>query len=250
MKNYLLVLLCFITFSLLAQENDNSYVMYQSLVITPKPGHGQQLRQAVKVHNAQFHREGAQTVNVWSVNSGPRIGSLLWVKGPLTWTDMDTPLEANGHMDDWRDNIMTHGEIETMEFWRLADDMIYMPEGLTPGVMLVRYFDINQQKGDNARRIWKEMFDLYKEKNWDTGLQIFTNQANTGDGRDWAIIWYHENWASMDKQRQFWQHYEEMTGKDSREFFEEWDSVATFKGMELFTLVPELSAASASSNDD
>ena len=242
MKNLLLILAFFISFQVTAQEEDDGYVMYQTILLTPKDGQGQQLRAGLKGHNDQFHQEGAQAVNVWQINSGPRFGSLLWVKGPLTWTDMDAPLEEGGHMDDWRANVAPNADLEVMEFWRMADGMNYSPEGFTPELIVMRYFDIKPQKGDNASDIWDSIFKLYQEKNWDTGLQIYSNQANAGDGRDWAILWFHENWASMDKDRDFFGAYEEMYGVDRGEFFERWDGASEYKGMEIMTLVPELSA--------
>ena len=245
MKNLLFILAFFISLQVVAQEEDDGYVMYQLILLTPKDGQRQQLQEGLKAHNDKFHQEGAQSVNVWSIRTGSRAGSLLWVKGPLTWTDMDTPLSANGHMDDWRANVTPHAVMGEFEFWRLLDGMSYMPDGFTPELVVMRYFDIKPQKGDNARDIWDTGFKLYNEKNWDTGLQIYSNQANTGDGRDWAIVWFHENWASLDVDRNFFSTYEEMYDVDRSEYFERWSVAAKFKGMEILTLIPELSAVSS-----
>ena len=241
MKNLLYLLAFLISFPILAQEEDNSYVMYQSIQLTPKEGHGQELRAGLKAHNDKYHKEGAQQVNVWAVNSGPRFGSMLWIKGPLTWTEMDRDGEADGHMDHWRENVMPHGKMGQMEFWRLLDGMSYVPEEFTPKVMVTRYFDIHSQKWDNARNNWKSIFEVYKQKNYDTALQIYRNQANAGDGRDWCVIWFYDSWASMDKDRKFWDSYKEVNDMDRREYFERWAEMSDFKGMEILSLIPELS---------
>lgn len=242
MKNLLFVFVLLISVQLGAQEDDG-YVMFQTILLTPKDGAGQDLRAGIKAHNDKFHQEGAQAVNVWQISSGPNFGSLLWVKGPLTWTDMDTPLEADGHMDDWRANVTPHADLEAMEYWRILDDMSYMPDGFAPKMIQVRYFDIQQQKGNNARHLASTHLKLYQEKNMDMGLQVFSNQANAGDGRDWAMIWYHDSWASLDKDRNYWDTYEEMFGIDRREYFEGWNEATDYKGMEMMVLVPELSVA-------
>ncbi len=240
MKNLLFVLALLIGINLGAQEDDG-YVMYQTILLKPLHEHGQELRAGLKAHNDKFHQEGAQAVNVWQINSGPNSGSLLWVKGPLTWTDMDNPIEAGGHMDDWRANVVPHAEMGSMEFWRVLDGMSFMPDGFAPKMIQVRYFDIKQQKGNNARHLASTHIKLYTEKNMDMGLQIMSNQAPSGDGREWAMIWFHDSWASLDKDRNYWDTYEEMFGIDRREYFEGWNESADYSGMELMVLVPALS---------
>ena len=100
MKKLLFILSFFVAFQLSAQEGDNSYVMYQIITLKPLQGQGQDLRAGLKGHNDKYHQEGSQQVNVWAINSGPRTGSLSWVKGPLTWTDFDTPIAGDGYAID------------------------------------------------------------------------------------------------------------------------------------------------------
>ena len=82
---------------------------------------------------------------------------------------------------------------------------------------------------------------MYRDNNWDVGLQVYSNWTPTGDNRDWAIFWSHDNWASMDKDRGFFSQYEEKYGIDQAEFFENWNAASQFMGAEIWTLVPELS---------
>jgi hypothetical protein len=243
MKSLIFVVCLFIATGICAQEAENKYTMYQSIILTPNAGHGQQLRTAMKTHNQKYHTTGVQTANVWGITSGPRTGSMLWIKGPLTFSDMDNPIAGDAHMDDWRTNIASHAKTEAMEFWRLKDNLNYMPENFVPKVMVVRYFNLLPGKGDNAEHVFGTLVKMYKEKGYDMGLQVYNNQANAGDGRDWAIIWYHDSWASMDKQRKGWDSYEEMYGMDSRDFFDNWRAAAEYTGMEIMTLQAGLSAA-------
>ena len=245
MKNLLFIFSFFIAFPLLAQDDDNSYVMYRTMLLTPIHGHGQQLQEGLKAHNAKFHvEEGPYQVNVWSINSGARTGSLSWVQGPLTWTDFDTSIPGDKHMDDWRANVAPHAIRGEWEYWRLASEMSYMPEGLAPKLFQVRYFDIKNEKANNAREIFGRLFKAYKDNNLDIGMQVFTNQVNEDNGKDWAILWFHDSWASLDKDRDFVAKYEKMYGDDSwDEFFEVWREVADYTGMEIQVLQGELSAA-------
>ena len=231
-----------VTLVFVVNAQDDDYVMFQVLRMSPQPGHAQQLTEGLKNHNAKYHgEEGSEAVNVWNIMSGPRTGSMLWVKGPRTWTDFDTPLEADGHMADWWDNIDPHAEMHEWEYWGLWQGMSYMPEGMQPKVIVVRTFDIKAQKNNNTRHIWEAMLKVYKDNNMDMGVQIYRNWVNAGDERDIAIMWFHDSWASMDRDRDFWDKYEDMFDMDSREFFENWQEVSNFKGMEIWTLNEDLS---------
>ncbi len=224
------------------QAQDDDYVMYQVLRMSPKSGHNKQLVDGLKSHNSKYHgEEGSEAVNVWNIMSGPRTGSMLWVKGPRTWSDFDTPLEADGHMDDWWANVDSHADVHEWEYWGLWGDLYYMPEGMQPKVVVVRTFDIEPEKNNNVRHMWEAMLKIYQENNWDVGLQIYRNWANAGDDRDMAIMWVHDSWASMDRDRNFWEKYVELFGMDRREYFENWRDVSNYKGMEIWTLNEDLS---------
>lgn len=243
MKNLFFFCCLFISITLFSQEQSPTYSMFQSIELEPIPGHGQELRAALKAHNQKYHTTGVNTANVWAINSGPRTGNLLWIKGPLTWSDMDNPIEGNDHMDDWRTNVGSHSTMKTMEYWRLNSDLYYMPENLQPKVMVIRYFNIAEEKGNNAEHIFGTILKIYKEKNFDLGMQVFSNQANADGQRDWAIVWFHDSWSSMDRDRELWSNYEEMFGMDRREFFENWNEATKMVGMEICTLAAGLSAA-------
>ncbi len=240
MKHLLIVLAFAIAVPLTAQDDDG-YVMFQTILLKAKDGKGQELNAGLKAHNAKYHQEGAESVDVWGIRSGPRAGSLMWVKGPRTWTDMDTPLEADGHMDDWRANVAPNSWPGEWGFWRMVRGLSYMPEDFDPGVIVVRYFDIKQNKWGNARRQMDSVVKLYEDNGWDIGFQVYNNSANAGDGRDWMIIWFHENWASMDKSRGFFNQFDEKYEIDRDEYFELWNEATEFKGMEIMELMKGLS---------
>jgi hypothetical protein len=242
MNKLSLLLILLITCQLSAQDN-SGYVMYSTILLTPKSGHGKQLNDGLKAHNKKYHTEGASRVDVWSIETGPRSGSLEWVEGPMTWTDNDTKL-SDAHTADWTANVVPHADMGEVEYWKLAEGMTYAPEGQSAKVMQIRWFEINENKANNARELFGTLIKAYKDLNFDMGLHVFTNQANAGDGRDWAILWMHNNWASLDKDRGFTDKYDEMYGKNAwNEFWENWNEAVNFKGTEIHSLVPELSAS-------
>ena len=242
MKHLLFALVCLIAFPVIAQESDTDYTMYQTILLSAKDGQRADLVAGIDEHNEMYHEEGHERVNVWNIMSGPRMGKMLWIKGPLTWTNLDTEHPKADHMDHWWGSVTPHANMEGMEFWRQWSGLSYMPEGMSPGVMVVRFFKVKQQKWNNVAHSWKPIIKLYSENNYNMGLQVFRHATNTGDGRDIAVIWYHENFASMDMDRNFWDSYEESYGMDRREYFEGWNSIAEFQGMEIMQLNQELSA--------
>ena len=151
-------------------------------------------------------------------------------------------------MDDWRKNVTAHSELGQMEYWRLQDDISYWPEGMQPKLFQVRYFDIKQDKNNNARHIIGTLAKAYKDTNSDMGFQVYANQVNAENGREWALLWFHDSYASLDRQRDFINKYEEIFGNNSwNEFFEGWWDAAELTNMELHVLQEDLSVAG--SND-
>ncbi len=222
-------------------QDDNDYVMYQTINLKPKAGQFDKLREGIKAHNEAYHKEGDQLARVWTINSGPNSGSMSWVMGPLTWTTFDKQM-TDDHLTHWMDNIGAYADMGEWGYWRLADGLSYAPEGFQPTVMRIRYFEINERKGNNAREIIQKLIDVYRAENFDVGIHVFNNQAEWGDGKNWAVLWQHKNWASMDQNRKLKEKFEAMHGEDSwTEFFETWNEATNWKGTELNALAPELS---------
>lgn len=242
MKKFM-TLLCFIfSFQLYAQDN-NEYIMYQTIQLKAKAGHVDDLRDGLKAHNDKFHTGGSDAVSVWAIRSGPdAAGGFSWVKGPMTWTSMDKPL-TGGHMDDWQKNVAAHADVGEFGFWRLVDDMSYTPENFQVSVMRIRWFNIRPGKADNAREDISKLLEVYRQNNLDIGVYVFANQTAGEDGPDWGILWQHENWASMDQNNDFVAKFEALHGTGSwSEWFRDWtEETVEFKGTQLNALIPELS---------
>ena len=241
MKHLLTALICALIVPVFAQESDTDYIMYQTIHLSPKDGHRAELVEGIKSHNENYHQEGAQRVNVWNLMNGEDMGSMLWVKGPLTWTDMDSEHPKEDHMEDWWGAVTPHANMHSMNFWRVWDELTYMPEDFAPEVLVVRYFKIHNQKWNNLEHVFGSIVKLYQSESMDTGVQVMSNSANTGDGRDVAIIWFHKNYASFDVDRNFFDKYKEKYGMDRREYFENWNDIAEFQGMQIMRLNTNLS---------
>ncbi len=241
MKSMLFLVALFATSTLFAQDND--YTMYHVINLKAKAGHQQQLMQGLKAHNEKYHQEGASSVNVWQIRSGPRSASLNWVQGPLTWAHFDEEL-SDEHLADWRDNVAAHAEVGEWEYWRLVDGMQYIPEGFQARVAQITYWDIHEDKNDNARELTKKVVEFMKESKMPSAYQMYSNQANSGDGKDWAMIFFNGSWADRDQDSEWETKFDEMYGHGAwDDFLDEWRDVTDFKGNELHALMTDLSVA-------
>lgn len=240
MKKLLFPLCLIISLQLTAQDDD-SYVMYQTIQLKAKSGHQQQLRDGLQAHNEKYHTEGSEAVSVWNIRSGPNATGMSWVKGPITWSSLDTPLTED-HLNDWLKNVDAHAEVGEFGYWRLVNGMTYAPEGFKAAVMRIRWFELLPGKEDDAREIFERIFEVYRKENLDLGLHVFENQADWDGERSWGVLWQHDSWASMDKDRDWIAKYEALHGDGSwSEFFRDWGEAAEFKGTQLNSLIPELS---------
>ena len=240
MKKLLIPLFLIISIHLNAQD-DEGYVMFQTIQLKAYSGHQQQLRAGLKAHNEKFHTGGTEAVSVWNIRSGPNATGISWVKGPLTWTSFDTPLTED-HLDDWAKNVDAHAEVGEFGFWKLVEGMTYAPEGFKAAVMRIRWFELKLGKQDDAREIFERIFELYRQEKFDRAIQIFSNQAEWGNGRQWALLTQFDSWAAMDQDIGFEAKYEAIHGVGSwGEFFRDLDEATNWKGTQLNSLIPELS---------
>jgi hypothetical protein len=240
MKKLLIPLCLIISFHLTAQEDDG-YVMYQTIQLKAKSGHQMDLREGLKAHNEKFHTGGSEAVSVWNIRSGPNATGISWVKGPMTWSSLDTPLTED-HRADWQKNVAAHADVGEFGYWRLVDGMTYAPEGFKANVMRIRWFAVKPGKADDAREIFERIFEVFRQNNLDMGLHVYSNETPGADGPNLGILWQHDSWASMDRDRDWVAKYEAIHGKDSwGEYFRDWREAVTFTGTQLNSLAPALS---------
>ena len=64
MQRLLLLMTGFLLMPLmLLSQNDSDYVMFQTIKLTPKSGHSNQLMEGLKEHNDTYHTEGFKNVS-------------------------------------------------------------------------------------------------------------------------------------------------------------------------------------------
>ena len=90
------------------QAQEKSYVMWESITITPDNTKLKVLSENMRKHNMAYHSEGPYKAYVYNITTGPDIGKIVWEMGPLTYSHLDARPSEGGHDEDWRDNVMPY----------------------------------------------------------------------------------------------------------------------------------------------
>ena len=116
-----LLVAVFLCVSFLVKGQDEGYTMFQMINLTPDNKNIGKLTENLKAHNEKFHNAGNLTAFVWSVATGPRIGQLIWMRGPLKFADLDNP-QGKEHDDHWSKSVLPYvKKVGTLEYWKRND---------------------------------------------------------------------------------------------------------------------------------
>ena len=230
------VFVCLMTYA------QDSYIMYETMYIKPKSSKIKEFNEAFAAHNKKFHGEGSHAVAIQSVVNGSRVGQLVWVMGPLTFTDLDSRPSDDAHMDDWN-AVMPHiDEITEVEYWRMDPDLSYTPEGwnFTPKIH-IRTWELKHGKSEEFLSIMKKIVEVFRAKKYDHSWHVYWNYFQTGNGRDISAVFGFDKWAFYDEDPVFIKEFEEIHGKGSwEETYENMTQVTVEMTEELRELIPEL----------
>jgi hypothetical protein len=194
-----------------AQE---SYVMYETMYITPKASKIKEFKAALSAHNKEFHASGPSSVFIRWVSIGSRAGQYVWVMGPTTFTDLDSRPSDQGHEDDWGEVMQYVDEISDIEYWKRNADLSYTPEGWeNTSKIHVRTFDVKTGHMEEFRGFLKQVMENYKKHEYKESFHVYFSQFNTGNGRDVAAVFGFDNWASFDEEGTWEKDFNELHGE-------------------------------------
>jgi hypothetical protein len=228
-----------------AQEDDSSYNMWESIMITPDYTQLKVFGENMRAHNLKYHAQGSQHQGaVYNINTGPNTGKILWQMGPITWASLDSRPAAGGHDEDWRDNIMPYvKKMESSEYWKEMSDLsnVAMLAGNIDKypIFYVRYFEVEKGQGYAIANLLKQMSAAVKAMDGENPWGLYDNEMRQGytTGRHIAWVGFMENYAAMDDDGNFkeafikthgegsWQPY--LKGMDDT-FSNSWDEMWSY----------------------
>ncbi len=198
--------------------------MWASILLTPDNTKLKQLEENIKAHNKKFNKEGPRQSSIYNIVTGPNAGKIVWMMGPLTFTDLDTPGEA-GARESWRDNIMPYvKKMSHGEFWQ--GDMKLSNTSMMDGdpskypLVFVRYWKIELGHGHNIENMLKMVSETVKAMEGENPWGVYYNLFRQGDmGRHVATVGFSKNWAEYDEDPTFKKTFLKTHGENSWDGF-------------------------------
>ena len=215
-----------------AQDDDSSYQMWESIILTPNNLNLKVLSENMRAHNQKYHAKGSNhEATVFNITSGPNSGKIVWEMGPITFSDLDVRPAEGGHDEDWRDNVMPYiKKMGTIEYWKQMDDLsnVSMLDGdqSKHPILYLRYFEVANGHGYTIPHLLKQMSEAVKAMDGENPWGLYDNQLRQGldIGRHIAWVSFLKNWAEFDNDNSFKDAFKKVHGDNS------WD--AYLKGME------------------
>ena len=220
MKYSLFILLAFLlAFSGYAQDDDDSYTMYETYMLKPDTKHLKTLSDNMAAHNKKYHPASNTTYSsrVWEISTGPHTGWLVWTMGPCTYSDLDDRPSADGHDEDWRDNVMPYvAKTGSAEYWRRDDDKSNITGDGPSNMLYVRMYKVAEGQSHRVGDILDRMSAAVKAMDPAPGWSVLFNEFRQGAmGRHVATISGMDSWADLDDDWPFKEAYMEAHGENS-----------------------------------
>lgn len=209
-----------------AQEEDEPYKMWESIMLTPDNKNLKTLSENMRAHNQKYHAVNTKhQATVFTINSGPNAGKIVWEMGPIMFSDLDTRPEEEGHDEDWRDNIMPYiKKMGTVEYWSQMEKLSHT-DGLTDDqsthpLLYLRYFEVAKGQGYSLKHLLEQMSAAVKAMDSDVPWGLYDNQLRQGldIGRHISWVAFYKNWTDFDNDSSFKEAFVKVHGEGA------WDS--------------------------
>lgn len=222
---------------------DKSYVMWESITLTPDNTKLKVLGENMRKHNQKYHKEGPYKAYVYDISTGPNIGKFVWEMGPLTYAHLDKRPSEGGHDADWRDNILPYvKKMSNGEYWKkdkkLSNTDMLDPDNNTHPLLYIRYLEVTKGEGHNVKHLLTQISKTVKAMEGENPWSIYYNEFRQGDlGRHIATVSLMKNWAELDNDRDFKETFKKVNGEKSWQPFIEnmndtfsnsWDEIWSF----------------------
>ena len=209
-----------------AQENTKEPI-WESIMLVPDNTKLKVLGENMRKHNMKYHNAGAFKTAVYNISTGPNSGKMVWMMGPLQYSDLDTRPAAGGHDEDWRDNIMPYiKRIEQGEYWKgitkwSNTDMLTGGASEYP-ILYIRYWVVNQDHGFGVDTHLEMVSSTIKALPGVHPWGVYDNEFRQGKiGRHLATVSFNKNWTDFGTSWPFRATFDKLHGADKWNMFNE-----------------------------
>jgi hypothetical protein len=224
-KTFTLLAALLHTSSVLAEET-KAYTQYDTFRFTVDNKSANKLTDNMRSHIKKFHIKGALKAKIYNVTYGANSNDLIWVMGPVSYSELDSLPDNKKHDDDWADNINPYiTSYNQSEIWRNMNGLEInnlKEKADAPEKYITRYLTINSdQEEEVINYLLKQVKDtinkIGKVKYW----AVMKNQFIQGNlnGRHLMVISSMDSWAELDENPDFGKHFENLHGKGSFKAF-------------------------------
>jgi len=163
--------------------------------------------------------------------------------GPHNWSDLDNRPSADGHDEDWVNNVVALLEdVSHAEYWKMDLELSKNPGGQYP-MYYIRYHNFSNTEGyrawDEIRKIAATMKAMDEVNSW----TVYDNQFRQGNaGRHIAMVSGMNSWADLDNNRPFGKTFDELYSNRQRfNMMREMEDATTDSWDEIWTVNPKAS---------
>lgn len=203
-----------------AQESED-YKMWEDIMLTPDFTKLKTLQINMRKHNQTYHKSAPHEAAVYNITTGPNAGNIIWEMGPMMYKHNDTRPKADGHDEDWRDNVMPYiKKMHTIEFWRedkkLNNTAMLDGDGTKYPIMLVRYFEVNDGLTPGVNTFFERVSKTVKGLEGVNPWGVYYNEFRQGDlGRHIATFSFSKNWADFDRDVKWEENFNKVNGENA-----------------------------------
>ncbi|WP_206484864.1 hypothetical protein [Thalassotalea sp. G2M2-11] len=224
-KISILVATLLFTFSVLAEQT-KSYTQWDTFRFTINNTDAKKLTNNMREHIKKYHVKAPLKTKIFNITYGPSANELLWVMGPVTFSELDARPDNKKHDQDWADNINPYiSSYQQSEIWRNIEGLEINNLGEkapSPEKFVSRYLTVNKDQDQEVVKYLltqvKETLDkIGKVKYWAVMENKFI-QGNT-NGRHLMALSSFESWTEFDDDWEFSKHFEKIYGKGSFKAF-------------------------------
>lgn len=224
--SYLLIAMFLLGIAFIGNAQETDAPMWESIVLTPDNTKLKVLSENMRAHNQKYHKEGPHKATVYQISSGPDIGKIVWMMGPLKFAHLDTRPAEGGHDEDWRDNVMAYvKKMQHGEYWK-GDVKLSNTDMLTEDpsdypIQFIRYWEVNLEHSHNVEAMLTMISKTIKAMDGNNAWGVYYNQFRQGTkiGRHIATVGFSKNWTEFDEAPRFKKTFFSVHGEDKWDAF-------------------------------
>jgi len=220
-----LILAFFFSLSAIAEES-KVYTQWDTFRFTVNNQFAKKLTKNMRAHIKKYHAEAPLKTKIYNITYGPSANELIWVMGPVSYSELDARPDNKKHDDDWADNINPYiTSYNQSEIWRNMEGLVINnlnEKSSDPERYSARYLTVNADQDPEVvkyllTQVKETLVKIGKVKYW----AVMENQFIQGNvnGRHLIGLSSMQSWAELDDDWEFGKHFEELYGKGSFKAF-------------------------------